>query len=904
MKKVAISSFQMLNRVSRFPNVSHSHMARIPDALQAKKRSAFMATARRLIDVFFVAIAALVAAWIAVVPVNAADIPAGDAGFKSHVNAFFKKHCVECHGPTKSKGKITLHSLDGDLSAGQELQRWETILDVLSHGEMPPEDEPQPAAAERAAVAKWIESGLRDYVAKASQVNAEPKTRRLTNVEYQNTLGELLGFEFAVMDDLPEDPAHHYHFNNTAELMRIGPEQLDRYLEIARKAMRAAIVDPEKPEPFKWRREWSPLSTERGMGQDEVGVFAGVGRGSPIQSDLSGFPRHGEYRIRMSASAILPPGYRETPLRLNMGSHQGGQHNEKTSNDVGAVYLANSPDEPKVVEFRGRIENHPRTTELQTKGANKGKPLDKMTLRLRVDYDNGTLNDGAHYASIRQMTMPRAVINWIEFECPVTDVWPPKHHTDILFESPLRESDEAGYVRAVLERFMSRAYRRPATDAEIDRFVAVYGLVRPSTATLEEAMRETLAMVLIAPRFLYHTESDPATDEHYAMASRLSFFLWASMPDAELFDLAARGKLNDPEVIEQQALRMLDDERSKEFVADLTLQWLSIEKMLTVPINPQLYPRFLYRRHIGETKGTEVPYHISVRDYMVRETVGFVDHLIRANKSALNVVDSDFAILNERLAVHYGVEGVRGMKLRPVPIKPEHNLGGLLTHGSVLIGNGTGTAPHPIYRAVWLREAILGDKVKPPPADVPALTDTAGESLEKALSIADLLAKHRTVESCADCHVRLDPWGIPFERYNAVGRFQPKVPKDGVRVASFNAKTHGDLAGYREYLGSINTVEVDATARVPHGSEVDGVRELKAYLLKERKDDVVKNVIQRLVTYGVGRHLTYRDRFAVEALFDEAERNDFKMRDIIVSICKSDVFKDSTPRNPGKDDRP
>lgn len=841
------------------------------------------------------AIAALAWLAISVASVAAADIPSGEAGFKSHVNAFFKKHCVECHGPAKSKGKITLHSLDGDLSAGQELERWETILDVLSHGEMPPDDEPQPSDAEREAVAKWIESGLRDYVAKASRVSAEPKTRRLTNVEYQNTLGELLGFELAVMDDLPEDPQHHYHFNNTAELMRVGPEQLDRYLEIARKAMRAAIVDPEKPEPFKWRREWAPLSSERGMGQDEVGVFGGSGRGSPIQSDLSGFPQHGEYRIRMSASAILPPGFEATPLRLNMGAYQGGQHNEKPSRNVGSVELTHSPDDPRVIEFRGRIENHPYTTELQTRGANKGEPIDKMTLRLRVDYDDGTLNDGKHYASIRQMTMPRAVINWMEFECPVTDVWPPKHHTDILFESPQRDSDEPAYVRVVLERFMLRAYRRPATDTEVDKFVKIYGLVRSSVDSLEEAMRETLAMVLIAPRFLYHTESDPATDEHYAMASRLSYFLWASMPDAELFDLAAQRKLNDTKTIERQVLRMLADARSEKFVEDFTLQWLSIEKMRTVPINSQLYPRFLYRRHIGETAGTEVPYQISVRDYMVRETVGFVDHMIRENKSVLDVVDSDFAILNERLAVHYGVEGVRGMKLRPVPIKPEHNLGGLLTHGSVLIGNGTGTAPHPIYRAVWLREAILGDTVKPPPAEVPALTDTAGESLEKALSIAELLERHRTVESCADCHVRLDPWGIPFERYNAVGRFAPKVPKDGVRVADFNAKTHGDLAGYREYLDSISTVEVAATARVPHGPEVDGMPELKAYLLKERKDDVAKNVIRRLLTYGIGRHLTYRDRFAVEALFEEAEHNGFKMRDIIVSICKSDVFKDSTP---------
>jgi hypothetical protein len=199
------------------------------------------------------------------------------------------------------------------------------------------------------------------------------------------------------------------------------------------------------------------------------------------------------------------------------------------------------------------------------------------------------------------------------------------------------------------------------------------------------------------------------------------------MPDQELFDLAARHELDDPVMVERQVLRMLAHKKSKRFIKDFTVQWLSIRKALTVPINKQLYPRFLYRVPIGETAGTEMAYRPSVRDYMMQETIGFVGHLIDQNLSVLNIVDSDFAVLNERLAIHYGVAGVKGMQLRPVSIKPEHHLGGLLTHGSVLIGNGTGTAPHPIYRAVWLREAILGDTVAPPPSNVPALSDSAGE---------------------------------------------------------------------------------------------------------------------------------------------------------------------------------
>lgn len=865
-----------------------------------------------LISAFAVSIVGVVCSSSFRVSVNAANarhedangpstkpIPAGVDGFKARVAPFFKTHCVKCHGPAKSKGKITLHSLNGDLSLGQELEKWESILDMLKFGEMPPIDEPQPKRAETQAVMDWIESGMRDYVKEASAVQAKPKARRLTNVEYQNTLNELLGFELDIIGDLPEDPELHYGFNNTAELMRMGPEQLDRYLEIARKAMRAAIVDPEKPEPYKKRQEWKRIGMDRGMALDELGIW-GNRRGSVAGGmGLRDFPEHGEYRIRMQASGIIPPGFTEVPLKIDMGTEPG--RTETPYKTFAKLYLTNSPDEPKVFEFRGRIENHPSSPVRVGRPPN-AKLVQQISIKPRVFFDNGTLNDGGHYANIRQLAMPRAVINWMEIEVPVVDVWPPKHHTDILFESALRETDEAAYVRQVLQRFMSRAYRRPATKPELDKFAKIFQIIRPGVESFEHAMRETLSMVMISPQFLYHTESDPATDEHYAMASKLSYFLWASMPDQELFDLAAKGRLDDDAIIKQQVLRLLEDERSHGFVEDFTLQWMSIRKMLTVPINNELYPRFLYRVHVGETRGTEVPYQITVRDYMMQETVGFIGELIKQNKSVLNVVDSDFAFLNERLAKHYGIKGVKGMRMRAVPIKPEDNLGGLLTHGSVLIGNGTGTAPHPIYRAVWLREAILGDHVAPPPSEVPALEETAGDTTEGALSIAKLLEKHRTVESCNDCHFRLDPWGVPFEDYNAIGRFQPKVPKNGTRVSGFNQDKHKDLAGYQVYLDSINTVEVDANARVPHGPEINGMRELKAYLLKARSEDIVENVIRRLLSYGIGRKLTYRDRFAVDAIFEQAEDNEFKMRDIIVSICLSDVFSEEIRTKKAKKD--
>jgi hypothetical protein len=362
------------------------------------------------------------------------------------------------------------------------------------------------------------------------------------------------------------------------------------------------------------------------------------------------------------------------------------------------------------------------------------------------------------------------------------------------------------------------------------------------------------------------------------------------MPDRELVALAETGKLGNPEVMRKQVARLLADERSQGFVRNFTQQWLSLAKLKTVPINRELFPRFLYYVSRGERAGTEVPYLPTIRDYLVDESVAYVGELIRSNESVLKIVDSDFAMLNQPLAAHYGVQGVGGNDLRRVALRPGHQLGGLLTHGSILIANGTGSAPHPIYRAVWLREAILGDEVKPAPADVPALTDTAGESAENALTIKDLLAQHRTKESCMDCHVRLDPWGIPFEQYNAIGKYQIKVPKEGTRVRGVDLRQDKDLESYFKYLDSISTEPIEASSRLPNGPKVDGMNELKAYLLESRREEVAANVLRRLLTYAIGRELTVRDRFEVEQILKKLEKSQYPLKDMITEICLSPLF--------------
>ena len=814
--------------------------------------------------------------------------------YQSIVQPFFETHCVKCHGPDNYKGDLNLHLLDSDLASGKSLDRWELILDALESEEMPPAKEVKPDAGQIKAVTRWIRNGLHDNVEKSANIEPGMTTRRLTNFEYQNTMRDLLGIDLKIIEDLPEDPVKPYHFNNTSEFMLLGPEQIDRYLEIARRTLASAIVDPARPETYKTRREWDDTEYKNGFGKmlrrNEIPIH-NSGRGTPGHGlSVKKFPQKGEFRIRFQASAVFPNGATELPLRFVMGYNLNVNSSTQEVEPVGVVHLRNEEDDPRIYELRGRIENYPIQKGKTVKGRLRS---DTITITPQNIYDDGTLNDENRFLYWpRQQEMPRVVIDWIEFEAPVIDVWPPEHHRRILFDSPFRETKPKKYVREVISRFMTRAYRRPATIEEVNRFVTVYELLKPDLVTMESTMRETLAMVLVTPQFLLHTKSDGAiTSLDFELASKLSYFLWGSMPDDELFELALSRKLNDSMEIEKQVRRLLTDPRSRDFVSNFTNQWLSLPKMKTVPINRDLFPRFLYYVEAGERAGTEKPYIPTIRDHMINESVEFVAELIRRNASATNLVDSDFAMLNQPLAAHYGVKGVEGYRIRSVPIMPEHHLGGLLTHGSVLIGNGTGSAPHPIYRAVWLREAILGDKVKPPPAEVPALSDSVGDSAEKALSIKDLLAKHRHVESCNDCHVRLDPWGIPFERYNAIGKYNPKVPKEGLRVRGFLKEKDKDLDGYAMYLDSINTEEVQADTKVPQGPYIDGMQQLKNHLLEDRMSDIGANLIRQLLSYAVGRKLSYRDRFEVERIATQSKSNGFRVRDVIVQICQGSVFR-------------
>jgi len=445
------------------------------------------------------------------------------------------------------------------------------------------------------------------------------------------------------------------------------------------------------------------------------------------------------------------------------------------------------------------------------------------------------------------------VIDYLEFEGPLYKTWPPEHHRRLLPPLAMPERERA---EQAIKSFMTRAYRRPVTDGDVAPVLSIYDEIRAKAPSFEDAMREALAMVLISPEFLYLVE--PTGDSsrplsQYELASRLSYFLWSTMPDDPLLTLAASDRLSDPAVMAGQVRRMIADPRSQNFVEHFTNQWLDLSGLDRVAINPNYYPQFDDR----------------LKPMMKQETQAFFAEVLREDLSAMNLIDSDFAMLNEPLAKHYGIAPApRGFDFERVNLKTDDCRGGLLTQGSFLMINSNGEDSHPIRRAVWLLDRLLDDPPPPPPPDVPEFDSELPDFA--SLPLKEQLELHRTKAACNDCHRNIDPWGVAFEAFDAVG-----------------LRREGALRRIGE---ESLTAPVDDQATLPNGTEIDGVEELKGYLLRNDRDRFSQALASKLLAYAVGRSLVLEDRPTVERLVETLKQKGYRLSDLIVAIALSEAF--------------
>lgn len=804
------------------------------------------------------------------------------ADFQKSVAPLLTKNCLPCHGPEKSEGRLRIDQLNPDLLTGPDVERWREVYNALSNSEMPPEDAPDYALADtdRGNMADWLGGELN----KASLVRRNSKVhssfRRLTKYEYNYALQDLLGLPYALANKLPPETASEDGFKNSSELLQMSIMQFETYREIGLKALKRATVSGERPQAVTYiismqaemekaeskkddkgsdknkppRRkprnqqqlfhretgESIPFPAGKSLPQAEAvagqtpavsPVVLVLPRSNELKLDLDRFlPDEGIMRVRIRAgrSTMNPDEY--ASLRLIFSAHTSNNANFSQIISEHDIPVTEPADAPQFIHFDIPLGDIQRN------------PFRKLTTTFpRRDEFLHIHNVSNAHGGEEPL---QVLIDYIEISAPFYEQWPPKTHTDIFVESD-HKGDEQIYGREVLNRFLRRVWRRPVTAQEVDQFMALFAKYRPGFATFEEAMVEVLATALATPEFLYLTQRATADEtkssamiSELELASRLSVFLWSSIPDDELLNLAEQGKLREPEVLNAQVKRMLADPRSRRFSQNFVEQWLGLDRMNSVT-------------HVTDN---------SLREAMLEEPVAFFDEVLRQNRSIMDFIHSDYAMVNERLAAHYRIPKVYGPHFRKVPITPQMNRGGLLTCAAIMTMNSDGKDSHPLKRGVWMLKRVLDDPPPPPPPNVPEVDLTDPEILK--MTLKERIANHRSKPACISCHSRIDPWGIAFENYDALGAYRTQIQGK----------------------------PVDATSELFNRQTLAGMDGLKRYLLTDRQDQFARAMVHKLVAYALGRPLAFGDRADVDALTAQLRRRDDGLGDLIHLIIGSNLF--------------
>lgn len=754
---------------------------------------------------------------------------------------FFKEHCIRCHGQSETKGELRLDELDADLTQPATFERWQRIVERVQAGEMPPKEEPRPKPAQVADIIKQLTARL-NAVAAERRGEGRGVLRRLNRVEYENTVRDLFDVNVSVKEMLPED-AIAQGFDNVGAALNVSPVLMERYLEAADAVIDAAIKPVHKLESKTERFDlYDSLPTWfiAGVWKQDEGVILYRNSGDS-STDLRQFkaPAPGRYRFRISASAHNS----ETPLPMAVLLGNFVVSGNPTRH---LGYFDAPPNEPAVIEFEERL--------LAKNDTIKVTPV------------------GLPFVYLKHETMPEYPgpglhIHWMEVEGPFPAEWPTESYRRVFGDVDPKNGTLAD-AEKLLRDLLPRAFRRPVAEGDQQPFVALVAASLESGQTFEASLRAGIKAVLASPKFLYLREPVGQLDDH-ALASRLSYFLWSTMPDLELLELARDGELKKPDVLRSQVERMLQHPKATTLIENFTGQWLSLREIDATTPDKSLYPEF-----------DEL-----LKWSAVQETHLFFIEMLNENLSVRNFVDSDFAMLNGRLATHYGIPDVHGVEFRRVPLKPEYHRGGVLTQASILKVTANGTSTSPVLRGVWVLDHIMGQPVPPPPPNVPAVEP----DIRGATTIREQLAKHRATENCAGCHSRIDPPGFALENYDVIGGWRDRYrvvadQKDWVKNRVGPLAKY--LAAYQYGLG--HTVE--AADALPDGRPFADINELKQLLLTD-PEQIARCVTEKLVTYATGQPVGFGDRQQVDQILAEVRDSDYGLRSLIHAVVASELFR-------------
>jgi cytochrome c553 len=825
--------------------------------------------------------------------------------FVSEVQPLLAKFCVGCHGPETSEADLRLDTIDPDLVNSDSGEHWEEVLNQLNTGKMPPEEENQLTDKQRNQIVDWATAEMRYAAEVRRSTGGRNLLRRLTRYEYNNTLRDLLGVDIDFAKDLPPEGTAAEGFKNNASVLITSTLHLEYYQQIAKNALELAFAFGEQPEPFTFHviatgkdavsknKIGKKKKNKKNQGTKDKGLavsdskdanVAIINTASKLSKSFQGIPQTGPILIRIKAGSIPSPSGEYPQMHVNLG-YDGGQK-ARPFKTIESIKVVAPSDALKVYEIICRADDIPLTPPATSK---------QQFIELFNQFDPGT-------SDIKIEDHPQLIVSEVEIIAPYYPEWPPKTRTDILGKSvPEKISDE--YVRAVLEQFMTRAYRRPALETEVARMLNLYTVMRSRDSSFEEAITGTLSAVLSSPSFLLITEPSP-TEKYeektrdltdYELASRLSYFLWSTMPDQELMELASQNKLSEAKNLQAQVQRMLADSRSHQFVKHFTSQWLDLDAVYRVAVNPEFFQ-----------------FDDALKETMQEETIQFVKTLLQEDISCMAMIDSDFTMLNAPLAKYYGIQGVSGEQFKKVGLQPEDHRGGVLTHGSVLLGNSTGDDTHPVKRGIWVLERLLNDPPPPPPPAVPTLAEEDKNAARQSLK--QKLIAHRTEAACKNCHSKIDPWGVAFENYDGIGLWRDTNLTQKQEQPTTEKKVTAPVASAenpvnpkdKKYQGWTKT-PLDAPKIAIAENDSQNVKAIKgkinaAYKSMQRPFNHLRNLGPQANPNSLSRFLGYlnqREPALVEAvgeLAKELGKSDAEMMELILATNKEIIDSNNLVR--------
>ncbi|MBS0201880.1 MAG: DUF1592 domain-containing protein [Planctomycetes bacterium] len=842
---------------------------------------------------------------------------------------FFQAHCYECHDKDSKQGDLDFTSLKLNGADPESFARWVKIHDRIEAGEMPPKSKPRPPAAEITRATKLLAESL--IKAEQAKLAGEDLTgvRRLTRAEYENTVRDLFDMSgIPLQGDLPVDGSAH-GFDKNSDALDISHVNMAKYVEAADRTLDMAITtQPKAPTVTKQRISLAnPAGFVAHVLMNGDGVllknkqpdpdFPPAGEQNHL--DQGAHERLGSFRNGASVGLFRHEDESFHPYFIEFVALYPGQYRMRTS------LWSFQWDKGKVLPGRGTEAARLSVVQLSGDGRGGGHPsyvlgyydapsmneqehevVTWLNYKETIGFNAASLAPTANYSRkgrAMAFTGPGITCDWFDIEGPLHDTWPPASHRVLFGELPIVEFKPADHpdvrpprripVRRevgagknepdkesgiwtvhseqplvdadrLLATFLPRAFRRPVDAETRQGYVARVQLRLKAGDCFEAAMRWAYRAALCSPDFLYHVEPTAKLDD-FALASRLSYFLWNSMPDARLWELAGANRLHTPDLLHSEVERMLKDPRSQRFVEDFLGQWLKLRQIASTDPDRKLYPEF----------------SAYLQDSMVAETRAYFRELMDQNLDASHLVKSNFAMLNEKLAVHYGIPGVSGSQIRRVPLPPDCPRGGFLTQAAILKITANGTTTSPVPRGAFVMARLLGKPPDPPPANIPAIEpDVRG-----ARTIREQLEKHRTDTVCASCHAKMDPPGFAMESFDVIGGFRSQYRS----IGEGDPAPRGSIDPFIGISFKLGPA-VDPSGILPDERAFQDIVQFQSLMASDSRQ-LLKNLTEQFAIYATGRDISFSDRSQMAAIVAATEQQGGGVRTLIHQLVQSRFFQ-------------